>query len=342
MFAGPDIGVDLGTATVLVFVKGKGVVLNEPSVVAIDINTKQVKAIGEEARRMIGRTPGNIVATRPLREGVIADFDVTQRMLEYFISKAMGKRRLFRPRVMVCVPSGITPVEKRAVQDAAEKAGARPPVLTIEEPMAAAIGAGIDITKPAGSLVVDIGGGTTDIAIISLSGIVMSDSVRVGGDKFDEALIRYMKRQYSLLIGERTAEEMKVNIGIAYPGIRNEKMEVRGRDLISGLPKTIEVGSLEALEAFSEPLNAIVSLLRSVLERCPPELAADIMDKGIIMTGGGAMLAGLDRLLSEVTQVPAFLADDPISCVARGTGKALEILDHLKSSISEVAATRYK
>lgn len=331
MLRGPDIGIDLGTATILVFIKGKGVVINEPSVVALDVKTKAVLAVGEEARRMIGRTPGNIIAIRPLREGVIADFDVTQKMLDYFLNKAMGKRRFARPRVMVCVPSGVTPVEWRAVKDAVEKAGGIQ-VQVIEEPVAAALGAGIDITKPEGTLVVDVGGGTTDIAILSMGGIVLSDSVRVGGDKFDDALIRYMKREYNLLIGERTAEEMKFRIGAAYPGVRSDKMDVRGRDLISGLPKTIEVGSMETLEAFSEPLNAIVALLRSILESCPPELAADIMDKGIIMTGGGSLLVGLDKLLSEVTQVPATIADDPVSCVARGTGRALEELDHLKGT----------
>ncbi|MGI6359396.1 MAG: rod shape-determining protein MreB [Bacillota bacterium] len=329
MLRGPDIGIDLGTATILVFMKGKGVVINEPSVVALDVKTNNVLAIGEEARRMIGRTPGNIVAIRPLREGVIADFDVTQKMLDFFLNKAMGRRRITRPRVMVCVPSGVTPVEWRAVKDAAEKAGGIN-VQMVEEPVAAALGAGIDIYKPEGTLLVDIGGGTTDIAILSMGGIVLSDSVRVGGDRFDEALVRYMKREYNLLIGERTAEEMKFRIGIAYPGVRNEKMEVRGRDLVTGLPKTIQVGSMETLEAFSEPLNSIVALLRSILEKCPPELAADIMDKGIIMTGGGALLAGLDKLLAEVTQVPAMLAEDPVSCVARGTGRALEELDHLR------------
>ncbi|NLY53917.1 MAG: rod shape-determining protein MreB [Firmicutes bacterium] len=329
MFKGSDIGIDLGTATVLVFVKGKGVVINEPAVVAVDTNTRSVLAIGEEARRMIGRTPGNIVATRPLREGVIADFDMTQKMLEYFILRALGKRRLVRPRIMVCVPSGVTPVEWRAVRDAAERAGGMN-ITVIEEPVAAALGAGIDITKPEGSLVVDIGGGTTDVAILSLGGIVLADSVRVGGDRFDDALIRYMKQQYNLLIGERTAEEMKLRIGVAYPGVRNETMDVRGRDLLSGLPKTITVSSMETLEAFSEPLNAIVALLRSVLEHCPPELAADIMDKGIILTGGGALVCGLDKLLAEITQVPVLLAEDPITCVARGTGRALEILDQLK------------
>lgn len=329
MFKGTDIGVDLGTATVLVYVKGKGVVLNEPAVVAMDTNTGKVLAIGDEARRMIGRTPGNIVATRPLREGVIADFDVTQKMLEYFISRAIGKRLLVKPRIMVCVPSGVTAVEWRAVRDAAERAGGAN-VTVIEEPVAAALGAGIDISKPEGSLVIDIGGGTTDVAILSMGGIVLADSVRVGGDRFDEALIRYMKQQYNLLIGERTAEEMKLRIGTAYPGARNETMEVRGRDLLTGLPKTIEVSSMETLEAFSEPLNAIVALLRSVLEHCPPELAADIMDKGIILTGGGSLVCGLDKLLAEVTHVPAVLADDPISCVARGTGRALEVLDQLK------------
>lgn len=329
IFRGMDIGVDLGTATVLVYVKGKGVVINEPAVVAIDTTTKQVLAIGEEARRMIGRTPGNIVATRPLREGVIADFEVTQKMLEYFIRSALGKRPFVKPRIMVCVPSGVTAVEWRAVRDAAERAGGAN-VTVIEEPVAAALGAGIDIAKPEGNLVIDIGGGTTDVAILSMGGIVLADSVRVGGDRFDDSLVRYMKRQYNLLIGERTSEEMKLRIGTAYPGARNETMAVRGRDLLTGLPKTIEVCSMETLEAFSEPLNAIVALLRSVLELCPPELAADIMDKGIILTGGGSLICGLDKLLAEITHVPVVLAEDAISCVARGTGRALEVLDQLK------------
>ncbi|MDP3486870.1 MAG: rod shape-determining protein MreB, partial [Bacillota bacterium] len=290
-FKGKDIGIDLGTATVLVFVRGKGVVLNEPSVVAIDRNNGKTLAIGEEARRMIGRTPGHITAIRPLREGVIADFDITEKMLKHFIHKVCGANPLFKPRVMICVPSSITSVERRAVEDAARNAGAKEWYL-IEEPVASALGAGIDITKPEGSMVLDIGGGTTDVAVMSLGGIVISDSVRVGGDKFDEAMVRYVKKRYNMLIGERTAEDIKINVGTVFPNGRNESMEVRGRDLVSGLPSSVTVSSMECLEAFAEPTNSIIALVRSVLERCPPELSSDIVEKGIIMTGGGALLDG--------------------------------------------------
>ena len=331
-FKGKDIGIDLGTATVLVFVRGKGVVLNEPSVVAIDRNTGKTLAIGEEARRMIGRTPGHITAIRPLREGVIADFDITEKMLKHFIHKVCGANPLFKPRVMICVPSSITSVERRAVEDAARNAGAKEWYL-IEEPVASALGAGIDITKPEGSMVLDIGGGTTDVAVMSLGGIVISDSVRVGGDKFDEAMVRYVKKRYNMLIGERTAEEIKIKVGTVFPNGRNESMEVRGRDLVSGLPSSVTVSSMECLEAFAEPTNSIIALVRTILERCPPELSSDIVEKGIIMTGGGALLDGLDKLISEVTQVPCNLAEDAVSCVARGTGRALENLDALKGSI---------
>lgn len=331
-FKGKDIGIDLGTATVLVFVRGKGVVLNEPSVVAIDRNNGKTLAIGEEARRMIGRTPGHITAIRPLREGVIADFDITEKMLKHFIHKVCGANPLFKPRVMICVPSSITSVERRAVEDAARNAGAKEWYL-IEEPVASALGAGIDITKPEGSMVLDIGGGTTDVAVMSLGGIVISDSVRVGGDKFDEAMVRYVKKRYNMLIGERTAEDIKINVGTVFPNGRNESMEVRGRDLVSGLPSSVTVSSMECLEAFAEPTNSIIALVRSVLERCPPELSSDIVEKGIIMTGGGALLDGLDKLIAEVTQVPCNLAEDAVSCVARGTGRALENLDALKGSI---------
>lgn len=331
-FKGKDIGIDLGTATVLVFVRGKGVVLNEPSVVAIDRNNSKTLAIGEEARRMIGRTPGHITAIRPLREGVIADFDITEKMLKHFIHKVCGANPLFKPRVMICVPSSITSVERRAVEDAARNAGAKEWYL-IEEPVAAALGAGIDITKPEGSMVLDIGGGTTDVAVMSLGGIVISDSVRVGGDKFDEAMVRYVKKRYNMLIGERTAEDIKINVGTVFPNGRNESMEVRGRDLVSGLPSSVTVSSMECLEAFAEPTNSIIALVRTILERCPPELSSDIVEKGIIMTGGGALLDGLDKLIAEVTQVPCNLAEDAVSCVARGTGRALENLDALKGSI---------
>lgn len=313
--------------------RGKGIVLNEPSVVAIERTTNRVLAIGEEARKMIGRTPGHITAVRPLREGVIADFDITEKMLKHFILKACGINPLFKPRVVVCVPSSITSVEKRAVEDAATHAGAKECYL-IEEPVAAALGAGIDIWKPHGSMVLDIGGGTTDVAVMSLGGVVISDSVRLGGDKFDEAMVRYVKKRYNLLIGERTAEEIKLTVGTVFPTGRNTSMEVRGRDLVSGLPASITLTSLECLEAFAEPTNNIVALVRAALERCPPELAADIVDAGIIMTGGGSLLDGLDKLIAEVTQVPCNVADDPVSCVAHGTGKALENLNVLRGAVS--------
>lgn len=328
-----DIGVDLGTANVLVYIKGKGIVLREPSVVAIDRDSNKVLAIGEEARRMIGRTPGNIVAIRPLREGVIADYDSTEKMLRHFIQKVAGKSLLFKPRIMVCIPSGVTTVEKRAVLEAALQAGARKTYL-IEEPLAAALGAGLEISEPCGSMVVDIGGGTTDVAVLSLGGIVISESLRVGGDKFDEALIRYVKREYNIMIGERTAEEIKVRAGTAFSSGRNESMEIRGRDLLSGLPKTVRITSGETWEALSEPVSLIVQRVKSVLEITPPELAADIMDRGIVMTGGGSLLHGLDRLIKEETGIPTYLAEDPLSCVALGTGKALDSLENIEDSLT--------
>ena len=318
-----DIGIDLGTATVLIYVKGKGVVLREPSVVAMDRDSKKVLAIGTEARRMLGRTPGNIIATRPLREGVIADYDVTEAMLKSFIGRVCGNRFFARPRVMVCVPAGVTTVEKRAVIEAALEAGARQATL-IEEPLAAALGAGLDITLPTGHMVVDIGGGTTDIAVLSLGGVVRSESLRIGGDKFDEALIRYVKLKHNLLIGERSAEEIKIEVGSAGCDSRNESMEVRGRDLMVGLPKNIRITSEETREALAEHVTAICDTVRSVLEATPPELSADIIEKGMVLTGGGAMLHGLDKVITARTGVPAYLADDPVSCVALGTGKALE------------------
>jgi rod shape-determining protein MreB len=328
---GTDIGIDLGTASVLVYVKGRGIVLNEPSVVAIDKETGHIFAVGEEARRMLGRTPGNIVAVRPLREGVIADYDTTEKMLRYFINKAVGKSWLFKPRVMVCIPSGITGVEERAVRQASLQAGARQSYL-IEEPLAAALGAGLDIAQASGNMIIDIGGGTTDIAVLSLGGIVCSKSLRIGGDKFDEAIVRYIRREHNLMIGERSAEELKINIGTAYPqGLEeNRVMEVRGRDLISGLPKTIVVSAQEGYEALAETVDAVVSAVKEVLEKTPPELAADIINKGIVMTGGGALLNGLDVLLARETSLPVYIADDPISCVAIGTGKALSQLNVLK------------
>lgn len=331
MFGGQDIGIDLGTASVLVYMKGKGIVLREPSVVAIDRNTNKILAVGEDARLMLGRTPGNIVAIRPLREGVISDYDVTEKMLRYFIDKAIGRRRVFKPRMVVCVPSGVTEVEKRAVIDAANNAGARTTRL-IEEPIAAAIGAGLDIAKASGNMVIDIGGGTTDIAVISLGGIVVSTSIKIAGDKFDEAIVRYMRKKHNIMVGERTAEELKINVGTAFPREEQIKVEVRGRNLISGLPKTIEVSSDEMLEALSEPVSAIADAVHSVLERTPPELSADISDRGIVMTGGGSLLNGLDRLISKRTGIPVYVAQDAISCVAIGTGKSLEHIDMLEDA----------
>ena len=330
-----DIGVDLGTANVLIYIKGKGVVLREPSVVAVDRDTNRVLAVGEDARRMIGRTPGNIVAIRPLREGVISDYDITEAMLRYFIEKVTGRSFVFRPRIMICVPSGVTMVEQRAVQEAAEQAGARKTFL-IEEPLAAALGAGLDISEAYGSMVVDIGGGTTDVAVISLGGIVASDSLRTAGDSFDEAIIDYVKRTFNLMIGERTAEDIKVSIGAAFQGARNGKMEVKGRDMLSGLPKLVEVTTDQVAEALREPVTKIVECVKKVLEECPPELAADIMDRGIVLTGGGAMLYGLDDLIHRETRIPVGLADDALSCVALGTGKALDNIDKLddKKSMS--------
>ena len=328
-----DIGVDLGTANVLVYIKGKGVVLREPSVVAIDRDTNKVLAIGEEARKMLGRTPGNIVAIRPLREGVIADYDTTESMLRHFIEKVAGRSFIFKPRIMVCIPSGVTTVEKRAVLEAAVQAGARKTYL-IEEPLAAALGAGLDISEPYGAMVVDIGGGTTDVAVISLGGIVASESLRIGGDTFDDAIVRYVKKEYNMMIGERTAEEIKMNIGTAIRGRREGSMEVRGRDLLSGLPKTVRMSAVETGEALNEPVEAIVQCVKAVLETTPPELAADIMDRGIVMTGGGALLYALDELIQKETGIPTYLAEDPLSCVALGTGKALESIENLEDSLS--------
>ena len=325
---GQDIGIDLGTATVIAYVKGKGIVLREPSVVAVDSNTGEVLAVGKEARRMLGRTPGNIVATRPLREGVISNYTVTEKMLKYFINKVCG-RFVFAPRIMICIPSRVTEVEKKAVIDAATQAGARK-VFLIEEPIAAAIGAGLDISKPCGNMVVDIGGGTTDIAVISLGGSVTSTSLKVAGDKFDEYIIKYIKKKHNIIIGERTAEDLKVNIGCVYPKMQDVEMDIRGRDLIDGLPKTITIKSSEMLEALIEPALMIVDAVHSVLERTPPELAADISDRGIYMTGGGCLVDGLDKLLQEKTGINVMIAQDTVSCVALGTGKALDNLDSLK------------
>jgi len=328
-----EIGIDLGTASVLVYIKGKGIVLQEPSVVAIDKNTNEILAVGAEARKMLGRTPGNIVAIRPLKDGVISDYEVTERMIRYFIQKTCGRRRLlFRPKIIVCVPSGVTEVEKRAVIDATTEAGGGKTYL-IEEPIAAAIGAGLDITKPDGNMVVDIGGGTTDIAVISLGGIVVSESIKVAGDKFDEAIIKYMRKVHNILIGERTAEELKINIGTAYPRKQEVKMDCRGRDLITGLPKTITIISSEMMEALSETVNTIADAVHAVLEKTPPELAADISARGIVMTGGGALLYGFNKLLEKRTGIPTFIAEDPISCVAMGTGLSLNHLDVIEKSM---------
>ena len=322
------MGIDLGTATVLVFMKGKGIILKEPSVVAIDKNANKVLAVGEEARKMIGRTPGNIVAIRPLRDGVISDYDVTEKMLEHFIKKACGKRKMSTPRVVMCVPCEATEVERRAVEDAARNAGAKK-VFLVEEPLAAAIGAGLDITRASGNMVIDIGGGTTDIAIISLGGMVVRESIKIAGDNFDEAIIRYIRKKHKLMIGERTAEDLKMSIGCAYPKAEDEKAEIRGRDLITGLPKNITVYASEMEEALKEAVTAIAECAHSVLEKTPPELAADIAEQGIIMTGGGALLDGLDKLIEEVTNVPVHIAEDSVSCVASGTGKMLEFVDKL-------------
>ncbi len=324
---GQDIGIDLGTATVIAYVRGKGIVLREPSVVAVNSDTGEVLAVGKEARRMLGRTPGNIVATRPLKDGVISDYTVTEKMLKHFITKVCGKF-IFSPRIMICIPSQVTEVEKKAVIDAASQAGARK-VYLIEEPIAAAIGAGIDISKPCGNMIVDIGGGTTDIAVISLGGSVVSASIKVAGDKFDEYIVKYIKKKHNIMIGERTAEELKMNIGCVYPRIQDIEMDIRGRDLIDGLPKTITIRSSEMMEALEEPAGAIVDAVHSVLEKTPPELAADISDKGIYMTGGGCLVNGLDKLLSEQTGINVMIAEDAISCVALGTGKALDNLDTL-------------
>ena len=326
MAAGTDIGIDLGTASVLVYVKGKGVVLKEPSVVAFDRNTNKIKAIGEEARLMLGRTPGNIVAVRALRQGVISDYTVTEKMLSYFISRTVGKSLFGRkPRISVCVPSGATEVEKKAVEDATYQAGARE-VSIIEEPVAAAIGAGIDIAKPCGNMIVDIGGGTADIAVISLGGVVVSNSIKVAGDDFDEAIVRFMRKKHNLLIGERTAEEIKINVGTVYKRPENLTMDVRGRNLVTGLPKTVTVTSEETEEALREPAYQIVDAVHNVLERTPPELAADISDRGIVLTGGGSLIQGLEELIEEKTGINTMTAEDPLTAVAIGTGKYIEYL----------------
>jgi len=324
-----DMGIDLGTATTLVFVKGEGVVLCEPSVVAIERGTSHVLAVGDEAKRMLGRTPGNIIAIRPMKDGVISDFEITEAMLRYFIKKVHHRKVLVRPRIVIAIPSGITEVEKRAVKDSAERAGARE-VFLIEEPIAAAIGVGLPIQEPIGNMIIDIGGGTTEIAVISLAGTVFSKSIRIGGDEMNEAVIEYLKKTYNLMIGERSAEDIKIKIGSAYPLEEEMSMEVKGRDLVAGLPKTVTITSEEIRESLQEPLRAILEVTKVSLERTPPELAADLIDHGIVMAGGGSLLRGLDKLISEETGLPVHITDDPITAVANGTGVVLSEIQYLK------------
>ena len=326
-----DIGIDLGTASILVYIRGKGVVLKEPSVVAFDRDTNKIKAIGEEARLMLGRTPGNIIAVRPLRQGVISNYEVTEKMMKYFIQKAVGRRSLRKPRIAVCVPSGVTQVEKKAVEDATYVAGARE-VAIIEEPIAAAIGAGIDIAKPCGNLIVDIGGGTTDVAVISLGGAVVSDSIKIAGDDFDEAIVRYMRKKYNLLIGERMAEDIKINIGSAFKRPEPVYYDVKGRNLVTGLPRVLKISSEDTEEALRETTSKIVDCIHSVLERTPPELAADIADRGIVLTGGGSLLNGLEDLICSKTGITTMKAEEPMTAVAIGTGKYVEFLSGYRES----------
>ncbi|MCH3954319.1 MAG: rod shape-determining protein MreB [Eubacterium sp.] len=336
-----EVGIDLGTANVLVYIKNKGIVLNEPSVVAVNRDTDEILAIGEEARQMLGRTPANIIAAKPLKDGVVSDYDITERMLQYFIRKTCGSSRFFKPIIMVCVPSGVTEVEKRAVKEAATEAGGKE-VYLMEEPLAAAIGAGLDVTEPSGKMVIDIGGGTTDIAVIALGGIVTSASIKVAGDEFDDSIIKYMRKVHKLYIGERTGEDIKKEIGTAYPRDEEVTMECRGRDLVTGLPKTITISSDEIMEAMEEPLNTICEAIHSVLERTPPELAADISNSGIVITGGGALMYGIDKKVAERTGMEVRIADDPKSCVAIGTGKALDELDKLQGmDQNQKKGTRY-
>lgn len=323
-----DIGIDLGTANVLIHVKGRGVVLNEPSVVAVESDSRRVLAVGEQARRMVGRTPGNIIAIRPLKDGVIADFEITEMMLKYFISSVGGKKWYSRPRILICAPTNITSVEQKAIREAAERSGAKE-VFLEEEPKAAAIGAGMDIFQPSGNMVVDIGGGTTDVAVLSMGDVVTASSIKVAGDKFDSAIMKYIKDKYKLLIGERTAEDIKIRIGTVYPQGKVEEMDIRGRDLVSGLPLTITIDSNEVKDALWDPIMAIVTAAKTVLEKTPPELSADIIDRGVILTGGGALLHGLDQLMSEELRVPVLIAEDPMHCVVKGTGMMLDHLDKI-------------
>lgn len=327
-----DIGIDLGTANTVVYVKDRGIVLREPSVVAIQEGTKRVLAVGDEAKRMLGRTPGNIIAIRPMKAGVIADFEITEAMLRYFIKKIHSRRKMVRPRIIIAVPSDITEVEKRAVKDSATHAGARE-VFLIEEPMAAAIGVGLPVQEPAGNMVVDIGGGTTEVALISLAGIVFSRTVRVGGDEMDECIVQYMKRVYNLMIGERTAEEIKITMGSAYPTGEDTSSEVKGRDLVAGLPKTLTITTEEIREALQEPVSSIIDAVRVTLERCPPELSADLVDRGMVLAGGGALLRGIDKLIAEQTGLPVHIADDPLSAVAEGSGVVLNELNFLRRTV---------
>lgn len=332
-----DLAIDLGTATTLIFVKGKGIVCSEPSVVAVrkeSRGSKKVLAVGREAKEMLGRTPGSIEAIRPMKDGVIADFEITEAMLRYFIRKVHNRKTLVRPRIIICVPFGITEVEKRAVRESAESAGARE-VYLIEEPMAAAIGAGLPITEPSGNMIVDIGGGTTEVAVISLAGIVFSRSIRIAGDKMDEAIVQHIKRNYNLLIGERTSEWIKINLGNAFPDTDVQTLEIKGRDLVTGIPRILQINSDEVREAITEPVHAIIEAIKVTLERTPPELAGDIVDKGIVMAGGGSLLKGIDKLVHEETGLPVTIAEDPISCVVIGTGQALDELDVLR----EIALT---
>ena len=335
-----DVGIDLGTASILVYVKGKGIVLKEPSVVAIDQHTNKFLAVGEEARKMLGRTPGNIIAIRPLKDGVISDYNITERMLKYFIQKSLG-RMILKPRLIVCVPSGVTEVEKRAVIEASNEAGAIKTYL-IEEPIAAAIGAGLDITEAHGNMIVDIGGGTTDVAVISLGGIVVSRSIKVAGDECDEAITRYIRKKYNMMIGERSAEALKVNVGCAFPYEEEKYMEVKGRNLLTGLPLNVEVASSDMLEALSEPVNEIVEAVHEVLENTPPELAADISNRGILMTGGGALLYGLDKIIEKTTGITTKVADNPVECVAIGTGKSLDWVEVLEKSMQDGQRSRFR
>lgn len=329
-----DIGIDLGTANTLVYMRGKGIIIREPSVVAVDARSERVRCVGQEAKDVIGRTPGSIIAVRPLKDGVIADFDYTTSMLQEFIKKALQGSAFSKPRVIICIPSGVTAVERRAVREAAESAGAKR-VSIIEEPMAAAIGAGLPVAEPTGSMIVDIGGGTSEVAVISLGGIVTSRSVRVAGDEFDLSIINYIKKKYNLLIGERTAENVKIAIGSAFPSEEDSIMDIKGRNLLTGLPENISVNSTEIREALAEPLSHIIEAIKTTLERTPPELAADIIDQGITLAGGGALLKGLDRLVNNETGMPVTIAENPLDCVAEGTGKVLENIDKLQDVLNE-------